>query len=565
MGDRGTREAWVTLATNDAYALGALVLGNSLRRVATTRRIVVMLTEGVSQEMRGQLQAVYDELVTVGTVDSEDERNLALLGRPDLNLTFTKIHCWELTQYQKCVFLDADTLVLQNSDELFDREELSAAPDAGWPDCFNSGVFVFQPSLETYQRIMAYAQSIGSFDGGDQGLLNSYFNTWSTQDIQKHLPFIYNVVSQAFYSYLPAFTHFRGKIKIVHFIGAIKPWHHPYNTATKTVTTFPETGHCQEFLQLWWDLFMELVQPRLDPTLTPFIRYEYVLPSTSHPPPPPPSSGHGMEGSDRREGQPTSYQVMYPYVPPALDQQFYTPPEPCPPPPPPAEWGSREEHHREEHSEGQGCSDFPRVVDMPIVSRSFHHYETHYAEDSFLFVDPDSPPPSAYQSSQFESSLVHEAEKLQPEEEGELVVSVEDETPQGAAEDRTSVEASVESGAKQTSQISAGDVKRETKKQGPNSHQKQQKKEAGGLVGELAQMKIGAGEAAADYIILDDRERRLAWERGHADYLGADSFDNIKRKLDEKLVPLPPSKDPKDVTKQRQIGQGEVSADKSTE
>ncbi len=32
-----------------------------------------------------------------------------------------------------------------------------------------------------------------------------YFHDWSTKDINKHLPFIYNVVSQAFYSYLPAF------------------------------------------------------------------------------------------------------------------------------------------------------------------------------------------------------------------------------------------------------------------------------------------------------------------------------------------------------------------------
>ena len=32
---------------------------------------------------------------------------------------------------------------MKNSDELFDRNEFSAAPDAGWPDCFNSGVFVF--------------------------------------------------------------------------------------------------------------------------------------------------------------------------------------------------------------------------------------------------------------------------------------------------------------------------------------------------------------------------------------------------------------------------------------
>ena len=60
---------------------------------------------------------------------------------------------------------------------------------------------------------------------------------------------------------------FREKIKIVHFIGPIKPWHHPFNTATKTVTTMPETGHSQEFLQIWWDLFMDLVQPKLDPTL----------------------------------------------------------------------------------------------------------------------------------------------------------------------------------------------------------------------------------------------------------------------------------------------------------
>ena len=49
------------------------------------------------------------------------------------------------------MFLDADTLMIQNSDELFDRDEFSAAPDAGWPDCFNSGVFVFRPNLNTFR------------------------------------------------------------------------------------------------------------------------------------------------------------------------------------------------------------------------------------------------------------------------------------------------------------------------------------------------------------------------------------------------------------------------------
>ena len=50
-------------------------------------------------------------------------------------------------------------------DELFDREEFSAAPDCGWPDCFNSGVFVFRPSEDTYNNLLQFAITVGSFDG----------------------------------------------------------------------------------------------------------------------------------------------------------------------------------------------------------------------------------------------------------------------------------------------------------------------------------------------------------------------------------------------------------------
>ena len=55
--------------------------------------------------------------------------------------------------------------MLQNIDELFDHEELSAAPDVGWPDCFNSGLFVYRPSLETYSALVHFAVTKGSFDG----------------------------------------------------------------------------------------------------------------------------------------------------------------------------------------------------------------------------------------------------------------------------------------------------------------------------------------------------------------------------------------------------------------
>lgn len=47
----------------------------------------------------------------VDVLDSGDSAHLTLMKRPELGITLTKLHCWSLTQYSKCVFMDADTLV----------------------------------------------------------------------------------------------------------------------------------------------------------------------------------------------------------------------------------------------------------------------------------------------------------------------------------------------------------------------------------------------------------------------------------------------------------------------
>jgi len=245
-------EAWVTLATNDSYSMGALTLAASLRGAGTSRQLAVMVTQGVSPPILAALEEAFDQVVRVESLDSGDAAHLALLERPELGVTFTKIRCWSLTQFTKAVFLDADTLVLSNCDELFDREEFSASPDAGWPDCFNSGVFVFRPSVETYASLVELAVSQGSFDGGDQGLLNTFYSSWATEDISKHLPFLYNTVASATYSYLPAFKRFGKDIKIVHFIGSDKPW-------LGGRGAHGEGGHRAR----WWDIYSTKVAPRV--------------------------------------------------------------------------------------------------------------------------------------------------------------------------------------------------------------------------------------------------------------------------------------------------------------
>ncbi|CAF1430125.1 unnamed protein product [Rotaria magnacalcarata] len=259
-------EAFVTLATTDGYALGALVVAQSLRKVGTQRSLVVMISNNLSDLIKQTLETSFDEVVVVEELNSYDNENLTLLSRPELGVTFTKINCWLLEKYSKCVFLDADVLVLRDIDDLFEREEFSAAPDAGWPDCFNSGVFVYRPSKETFRKLVQFAsQQDASFDGGDQGLLNNFFSDWRTSDISRHLPFIYNVTSNTFYSYVPAVKRFRNDIRLVHFAGALKPWQLTYNPQNGKLSGNLEGQHDiqKEFLLHWWKIMYERVWPQL--------------------------------------------------------------------------------------------------------------------------------------------------------------------------------------------------------------------------------------------------------------------------------------------------------------
>ncbi|XP_064021636.1 glycogenin-1 isoform X2 [Pogoniulus pusillus] len=259
-------QSFVTLATNDSYVKGALVLGSSLQQYRTTRKLTALITPQVSDPMRKVMEKVFDEVILVNVLDSGDSAHLALMKRPELGVTLTKLHCWELTQFSKCVFMDADTMVLSNIDELFEREELSAAPDPGWPDCFNSGVFVYRPSIETYNQLLQFATEKGSFDGADQGLLNTFFSSWATTDMSKHLPFIYNLSSTSVYSYLPAFKAFGANTKVVHFLGSTKPWNYTYDSRTKSIKgnmDDPKIVH-PEFLNMWWDTYLAHVLPLLE-------------------------------------------------------------------------------------------------------------------------------------------------------------------------------------------------------------------------------------------------------------------------------------------------------------
>jgi len=88
--DEHPDQAYVTLATNDVYAVGAMVLAYSLRATCTTRQLVAMVTPDVSPAMRDVMREFFDVLFDVSPIDSNDSDNLSLLNRPVVVIAHTR-------------------------------------------------------------------------------------------------------------------------------------------------------------------------------------------------------------------------------------------------------------------------------------------------------------------------------------------------------------------------------------------------------------------------------------------------------------------------------------------
>ena len=63
-----TRYGYVTLATNDTYCLGALVMCQSLRDVGTSEDIVALVTDEVSFKMRELMEKYFDEVKIIDII-----------------------------------------------------------------------------------------------------------------------------------------------------------------------------------------------------------------------------------------------------------------------------------------------------------------------------------------------------------------------------------------------------------------------------------------------------------------------------------------------------------------
>ncbi|KAF1983971.1 glycosyltransferase family 8 protein [Aulographum hederae CBS 113979] len=215
-------EVYCTLVMTDSYLPGAAILAHSLRDAGTKKKLAVLVTTDIlSVDTLTELKELYDYVIPVDRLGNPKPANLYLMSRADLLFAFTKLNLWRQTQFSKIVYIDADVVALRAPDELFDiKADFAAAPDTGWPDCFNSGLMVLTPNMGEFWALQTLAASGDSFDGADQGLLNQYYQhkDWH------RLSFTYNCTPSAEYQWEPAYKYYKQNISMVHFIGKEKPW-----------------------------------------------------------------------------------------------------------------------------------------------------------------------------------------------------------------------------------------------------------------------------------------------------------------------------------------------------
>ncbi len=197
-GPARSASGYVTLVTNDDFALGAKALGHSLRLSRTTADFCVLYTGGVSTEALAPLRALGARLVATDLLPTSDAFNAAhareaLHGaapftrgeKPKFHTpldNFVKLRLWQL-DYDSVVFLDADTVVLKNIDRLLAYPEFSAAPnvyeDLGDFRRMNSGVFSARPDPATFDAMLSRLDTDGAFwRRTDQTFLQDFFPDW---------------------------------------------------------------------------------------------------------------------------------------------------------------------------------------------------------------------------------------------------------------------------------------------------------------------------------------------------------------------------------------------------
>ncbi|KAK9691717.1 hypothetical protein RND81_09G214200 [Saponaria officinalis] len=231
---QSTKEAYVTLLYGDEFVLGVRVLGKSIRDSGSKNDMVVLVSDGVSDFAISLLQADGWIVEMISLLENPNQvRPTRFWG------VYTKLKIFNMTNYKKVVYLDADTIVIQNIDDLFKCGKFCA--NLKHSERLNSGVLVVEPSEALFNDMVKKIKTLPSYTGGDQGFLNSYYVGFANAHLfesnlspeefksrptpkMERLSTLYNA-DVGLYMLANKWMVDEKKLRVIHYtLGPLKPW-----------------------------------------------------------------------------------------------------------------------------------------------------------------------------------------------------------------------------------------------------------------------------------------------------------------------------------------------------
>lgn len=184
----------MTTLYTDSFAPAVATLGHSLRKTNTSASLIVLyLPDRISEE--ALCIATSSGFVAQQVSRIPPPRNGKGVHRHFLD-QYTKLTLWTLDKIgiKSLVYLDADTLVRKNMDELFlSPWDFAAVPDIyldsrGFTLGFNAGVMFVRPSSEVFQNMVDQISTAHyRSEDAEQSFLNHYYAAEAVR-----LPLAYN-------------------------------------------------------------------------------------------------------------------------------------------------------------------------------------------------------------------------------------------------------------------------------------------------------------------------------------------------------------------------------------
>ncbi|CAK9325957.1 unnamed protein product [Citrullus colocynthis] len=233
-GSQSSDEAYVTLLYGDEFLLGVRVLGKSIRDTGSNKDMVALISDGVSEYAKRLLEA-----------DGWIVEKISLLANPNQVRpsrfwgVYTKLKIFNMTDYRKVVYLDADTIVLKSIEDLFKCSKFCA--NLKHSERLNSGVMVVEPSETIFNDMMSKVNTLPSYTGGDQGFLNSYYSNFPNAHVfepnlppevlrsrpapeMERLSTLYNA-DVGLYMLANKWMVDESELRVIHYtLGPLKPW-----------------------------------------------------------------------------------------------------------------------------------------------------------------------------------------------------------------------------------------------------------------------------------------------------------------------------------------------------